>query len=265
MPLPFIALAPLLITWGTRALATYGLARLFSDNSIEDLRRMVLDWVVDHAAERAGLELDRDDPLSDASLAGAVSQKTGVTLRSLKDRVMIQEDLDTHAAALISNKSGYMIHSVSNVAVLRADLQRVATAVLTDKLGLPVGVLPGDGEEINPALIKERLLSWAKAELMQNITGQVGVSVAEIAAIGDLESLAGELNGRLLAMGSDFEVSGNKMAVAVASKLIRRAITDYQRVADGSSKHTRRQEQLRRAQATFRAKWGSRMTYVPVP
>lgn len=264
MPLPLGAFIPPLIAWGSRALATYGLARLFSDEPVQELRDMLVGWVLEQAATRAGLQLNPDDPFSDASLAGALSQKTGVTIRSLKDRAMIEEDIDAHAAALVSQRSGYVVRSVRNVEMLKADLQRVACALISEKLGLPAGVMPGDGEELDPVAVKERLLAWAKAELYSNINEQVGVSLQEIAAMGDVEALAVELSGQLRAMGSDEEITARRLAVQISSMMATRAVTEYQQAAQNMSKRSRRQLQLRDAQAKFRARHGNRQVYVPL-
>lgn len=64
---------------------------------------------------------------------------------------MVEEDVENYAALLVSEKSSYQIHSVTNTTILRADLERIAAAVLSEKIGLPLGVLPGDGEEFNGA------------------------------------------------------------------------------------------------------------------
>lgn len=264
MPFPLLALAPAIATWAARALAGYGLARLASDEPIQELKNIVIGWIVEQAASQAGLQLDPADPFSDASMAGAVGVRVGIPLRSLKNPDTVREDLDAFAANLVSQKSGYQITSVSNVAILKSDLERAACAILTAKLGIPAGVLPGEGEALDPIAIKERLLVWAKAEVMQRIESEAGVTLAELQQIGDLEALAVEMNGRLSSMGSDEQFTARNIALHMANRLATDAVTQYGQAAQDMSKRTRRQLQLRDAQAKFRARHGNRQQYVPL-
>lgn len=265
MPFPaLIALGPPLIAWGTRAAATYGLARLFSEEPIQELKQMLVGFVVEQAATRAGLALDPDDPFSDASMAGAVGGRIGVTIRSLKNQNMIREDLENYAVGLVSSRAGYQIRSVSNVAVLREDFQRIACAILTEKLQLPLGILPAAGGEINVEEIKQNLLGWAKAELLNQVGEGVAISLEELQQVGDVEGLAVQLNGRLSAMGSPESVTARQIALHVSNRLAVSAIADYGRVSEEVSKRTRRQLQLRAAQSKFRAVHGNRQKYVPL-
>jgi hypothetical protein len=264
MPFFLAPLVPGLIAWGGRALATYGLARLFSDSSIQELEDMLMGWVVRWVADKSGLVLDESDPLSDASLAGAVGQKVGIPFRSFKDQAMIREDLDSYAVGLIESKSGYNVRSIQNVVLLKEDFLRIGAAELSARLGLPAGVMPAPGAQFDPVDIRAQLLTWAKAELMTEINEQVAVKVEDVLAAADLEGTAAELNTRLVALGSVENVTARQLAVRMANEMATQAIVDYQRVAVGASKRSRRQESLRAAQAKFRAAHGNRQVYVPL-
>lgn len=228
------------------------------------LREDVEAYAVKMAADTAGLVLDPDEPFTDASFSNAISQRTGIAIRSIRDQQMIKEDLDTYAAGLVSERSGYHVRSVSNVPVLKEDLQRIACAVLTERLGIPAGVMPADGELFNPEAIKQRLLSWAKAELFARVGEDIGVQISEIMAAGDMELVAAEINALLKGMDSGFEVTGRKMAVFVANRLATKSVTEYQAVAAGDTKKTRRQLQVKIAQQRFRAVHGNRQKYIPL-
>lgn len=229
-----------------------------------DGKAYIFGWMVQTAAARAGLELDPNDPMSDASFANAISRRTGVTIRTLKDQQKIREDLDVYAAGLISERSGYQVRSVSNVAILRADLMRIATAELTARLGLPVGVFPGDGEEWQPGAVRERLLAWAKAEITANLNEEIGLRVAELEMFDDVQALAGMLNERLQVAGEGQQVTARGIAMQIANSLANKAVADYAAVAESGTKRTRRQLQLREAQRKFRAAHGNRQVYVPL-
>lgn len=264
MPLPLVPLAsalavPLmgLLKWASFA----AIVNWLTDNGVV---REVERWIVSAALERSGLRLAEEDPLSDASLSAAVSEKFGVPIRSLKDQQMIEEDLDYWTAGKISERSGYLVRSVSNVDILKEDLERVAAAVLSDRLNIPAGVIAADYGVFDPVAIKERLLAWAKAELMTSIEAEIGVSLEEIMAIPDIESAAGEINGRLALLKSDQFVTARRLALNVANTLAMNAVTEYQQVAMRMTKRQRRQEQLRQAQAKFRRRHGNRQVYVPL-
>lgn len=263
---PLILLVPLaevlgaslvgLLKWATVA----AIINYLTDNGVV---RAIYQWIAQAALHHAGLELDENDPLSDASLAGAVSKRTGVTLRSLKDKETIMEDLDTFTCDMIMQRAGYRIASVRNVDTLKADLLRIAAAEMTARLGLPVGVLPEDGT-FKPEEVKERLIVWAKAEVLNRVGQEIGVKAEELFGLYDFEGLAAEINERLREVDSDFSVTGRKLAISMANKLASKAVTDYQAVALDGTKRGRRKEQIRAAQRRFREKWGNRRQYMPV-
>lgn len=265
MPFPLVfALAPALITWGARSLAVYGLAKLFSDESIDDLVQIVKSWVVEQAAHYAGLQLDPDAPWSDASLAGAVGQKLGIGLRSLRDKDMIVQDLDVFVVDQISSRSGYVVRSVFDVQILREDLLRIGAAEMTARLGLPAGVMPGPGAVFDPVEVKAQLLTWAKAELMAQVGEGVQIAANDLLSSTDLPGVAAEINSRLASMGSAENVTARQIAVRIANEMATAAIVDYQRLAIKNTKRSRRQASLRAAQEKFRRTHGNRQIYVPL-
>ena len=264
MPFPLLALAPALVTWASRSLAVYGLAKLASDEPVQELKRVVLGFVIESAARYAGLELNEDDPLSDASFSNAVSLRVGFPIRSLRDKEMIREDLDNFAAGLVSERSGYLVRSVSNVALLKEDLLQIGCAELSGRLGIPVGVFPGAGQTFDAAAVRGQVLAWAKAELMTQINSEVMVSLSEVMGAGDLVAVAEQMNSALSDAGSIENVTARQLAVRIAGQLATSAVVDYNRLALGASKKTRRSESLRAAQAKFRRAHGNRQIYVPL-
>lgn len=264
MPFPLLALAPALVSWGTRSLAVYGLAGLFTSNPLQELERMLKAWVVEEAARRAGLDLDPDNPWTDASISNAVGQRVGIPIRSLRDPVMVREDLDNFAADLISAKSGYTVRSVVDVGMLKEDLLQIGTAEFSARLGIPAGVMPGAGVAFDPVAVREQVLTWAKAELMTRVNDDVMLKLGEIIAAGDLEAVAIEMNGTLQAMSSDETVTARQLAVQIASRMATAAVTDYNKLALSGSKKQRRRELLRWYQKKFRARHGNRQKYIPL-
>lgn len=265
MPVPvLVPLATLIAGRMQGWLAWVGLSTIASALYEYGVVDTVKGWIVQAAMHYAGLELNEENPLSDESFSAAMSKKLGFPIRTLKDQQSIKEDLEAYAAAQISERSGYLVRSVSNIDILKEDLERVAAAVLSDRLNIPAGVIAADDGVFDPVAIKERLLAWAKAELMTSIEAEIGVSLEEIMAIPDIESAAGEINGRLALLKSDQFVTARRLAFNVANTLAMNAVTEYQQVATRMTKRQRRQEQLRQAQAKFRRRHGNRQVYVPL-
>lgn len=230
----------------------------------QEIERMILDWVVSYVAHKSGLRLNDDDPLSDASFCNAISERIGVTIRTLKDKNLIKEDLDGYATELISSKSGYTVRSVQNVAMLKEDFLRIGAAELSARLGLPAGVMPGPGAVFDAGAVREQLLLWAKAELMAEVSSKASIKAADILGAVDLEATAAGLNARFDAKGLIDYVSAKQIAVRIASEMATDAIVEFQKFAINGSKKSRRRELLRAAQAKFRAAHGNRQKYVPL-
>lgn len=257
-----MGLVPPLIAWGTRAAAVYGLSRLFSDEPIQELKAMLIGWIVEEAAGRAGLQLDPSDPFSDASMAAAVSNRIGIPLRSLRDQQMVLEDVDDYAAARLSEKIGFQISSLRDPAKARADLETAALAVVAEKTGIPIAPGPGgfDIEEI-----KAQVLDWARAKLTAELAGSATEALNVLGGAGvDFESLTAEINGKLIALGSGESLDSAGLAMHVAESLVKSSVQRFTKVAAGLSKKSRRAMQVRAAQQKFRSIHGNRQQYVPL-
>lgn len=264
MPFPLLAAVPAIIVWARNALAAGGLISLLSQESVEELWETLKALIVAYVARVSGLNLDPDNPFSDSSLAGAVSERVGIPIRSLKDRALITEDLNNFAAELISQKSGFMVHSVTDVAVLKEDLLRIGAAEMTSRLGFPVGVMPGDGEVFDPAEIRKRLLMWAKAEILAEMSEDVQANVLEMAGAGNIDALADELNLKLKVAAIDKVVTARQISVAISNTMAAKAVGEYQSYVLSASKLDRKRVLNRAAQAKFRAAHGNRQQYVPL-
>lgn len=219
-------------------------------------------WIVAEAARLAGLQLDPDNPLSDASLAGAVTQKTGIPLRSLRDRDTVMEDIDDYVAARASEKLGFQISTFRDPAAARADFEAAALQVISLKTGIPFA--PGP-EGFTVEGIKSQVLDWARPQLAIELSGNAGMALQVLGGEGvDFEALAAEMNGKLQAIGSGETITAGRIAVHVAESMVKTSAQALQVTAAGLSKKSRRALQVRAAQQKFRAAHGNRQQYVPL-
>ncbi len=228
-----------------------------------DLKAEAFRAIVEEVTARTGLQLDPSDPFSDASLAGALSARTGIAIRSVKDRAMIEEDIEDFAVARVSEKLGFQISSLRDPVKLRADFERAALAVITEKTGIPL--VPPDDGVLSAEAIKQQVEDWARARITTELSGSAAQALEVLGAQGvDFESLAAEMNGKLQALGSDEVVTAKGLALKVAESLVSSSVSRFHATAVGVSKKSRRILQLREAQRKFRAAHGNRQVYVPL-
>jgi hypothetical protein len=220
-------------------------------------------WAVAEAAERAGIHLDPDDPFSDSSISGAVSQRTGIPLRTMLDQQMIEEDIDDYTARRVSERIGYRISTFRNLQQLRADFELAALAIVTEKTGIPFA--PLDGQPVSVDYIKSNVEDWARAALMEKISADAGQALSLLSGAGvDFEAVAESMNRKLEALGSPNLASARGLALEVAEGLVSSSMQRFHAVAVGASKKERRALQLRAAQRKFRATHGNRQKYIPL-
>lgn len=229
-----------------------------------DLKAEAFKLVVEEVAEKTGLALDPSDPFSDASLAGALSQRMGVTIRSVKDRDMIVEDIEDFAVGRVSEKLGFTITTLRDPVRMRQDFEAAALAMITEKTGIPF-VAPADGGAFSVDDIKSQVEDWARAKITTELSGSAAAALEALGGAGvDFESVAAEMNGKLKALGSLQTVSAKGLALKVAENLVSASVEKLHATAIGSSKKSRRILQLREAQRKFRAAHGNRQIYVPL-
>ena len=220
--------------------------------------------IIAEVANKAGLHLAEENPLSDASLAGAVGERLGVPIRSLRDRTMIEEDVDAYLAGRLSEKIGYQISSLRNTDRLRTDLEVAALGIVTAKTGIPL-TPPAPGETLTPDAIKEQVKDWARAAIMAEAQ-EKGAAALELLSgpMADFEAVAEEMNRKLEVLGSENRVTATMLAMKVSETLVKESVPKFQRAAIVVGRRNRRQLQNRESQARFRQSHGNRNVYVPL-
>ena len=230
-----------------------------------DIYDEVKKWVVVEAAERAGLQLDPDNPFSDASFCNALYQKTGVQFRTLLDRASVEQDLESYAIAQIQMRTGFQmtVTSFRDVEGLKLDLVNIGLYTVQQRTGIPVAQVSGTPGEWGQQ-IKDQLLTYAEAELRQKLAGDAQNIAAKMGELVDLDALAGQINQRLSDIGSTQDIDVRGLALSIAQQVSAGAVNRFQVQAAKMNKQDRRAVQNREAQRRFREKWGDRRQYVPL-
>lgn len=270
MPFPVLILAlPELISAIVAVFAAaYGLFKYTDGKSLDEIKsgieRMIIGWVVAEAAKRTGLELDENDPLSDASFCHAIERKTGVMIRTLKDKNSVVEDFEAHALGQIEIKTGFRLSTLRDPEQMKHDIANIGLNVVTQKTGIPLAPLTGTPGDWGPQ-VKDQLLTWAEAQLRNKLASDAAGVAGKIGEFVDLDALAGQINKRLADIGSTQDVDVRGLALNIAEQVAAGAVNRFQVQAKEMTKGTRRTLQNREAQRRFRAKWGDRRVYNPVP
>lgn len=227
--------------------------------------RAIEEWAAEQALERAGLELDEEDSLSDASFCHALEKRTGIVLRTLKDKVSVEEDIQAHVVMLIQQKTGFQmtVTNFRDVEALKLDLVNIGLWTVQQRTGIPIGQVSGTPQEW-AVQIKEQLFTYAEAELRQKLASDAQNIAAKMGELVDLDALAGQINQRLADIGSAQDIDVKGLAISIAQQVSAGAVSRFQVLATKMNKQDRRAVQNREAQRRFRAKWGDRRSYLPV-
>lgn len=239
-----------------------GVASLIDTVLTYNVKKEMFAIVVEYAAKGAGLNLDPEDPFSDASLSAAVSERVGFTIRTLKDKKSIEEDVENYALLLIQNATGYKLSSLRNAKKLKEDLSRAALQTLSADIGIPLA-LPEEGE-LDKVEVKKQILAWAKPQLMDELNAEACYHTAEIVNAAGLEAVASDLNSQLSEIGSKQTVTARQIALKVSEKIAVGAVVEFGKVAVSLDRKSRKRERGRASQARFRAAHGARQMYVPL-
>lgn len=275
MPLPFavvplgvrllIQMVPRIITFfrNRSFLELYAIGDIAERIYSGEMKDEINAEIASEAARLAGLNLDPAAPLSDASFAAALTEKTGVAIRTLKDRDSIVEDFEQHAIGIIQEKTGFRVSGLRDPEQIKHDLVNIGLSVVQQKTGIPISPLTGKPGDWGPQL-KDQLLTWAEAQLRQRLASDASTIAAKMGELVDLDALAGHINKRLADIGSTQDIDVRGLALGIAEQVAAGAVQKFQVQANQLNKGTRRAAQNREAQRRFRAKWGDRRQYMPV-
>lgn len=254
--MPFvIALWPL-VTGIFSALGLGAVLGKISNSTLEDIEKMVYGWVVQQAAAQA-FNLDRSDPFSDASLAGAISERLNVPLRSVRDRAMIEEDLLAYAATKIYERSGVRLSNLKSADVTKRDLIRHAGSLITLHTGIPLADITDREQTI--ADVKEWGLSQVYAKMGED--AQAALTHLGLNGGVDVEGIVNQVNATLHGGGTE-PLSTKKVVMAMLHSQISQQIARVATRAALTAMKSRRQLQMQAASMRFRERNGHRMKYI---
>lgn len=227
-----------------------------------DLQAIVYGAICEEVQLRTGLILDRDNPFSDPSLANALTERTGVTIRSIRDKEIIKQDVAYFAAAQIEERTGVHLSNILDRDALKQDLAVFASGVFSQKTGVPINnILDLDGT-------KAELREWAKGEALRYIGSDLQAAAATFDAAGiDIAGLmekAAEKYGVNPNTGESMmpqSVDGKSIMLGIINTALTKQIGVVMNRSAKLTKRTRRQEQVRQAQIRFRERHGNRMHY----
>lgn len=229
--------------------------------------------VVNLAREYAGLELDPAAPLTDGSIAAAVSAIAGIRLRSVRNRQIMAEDLAAVVSQMIAERTGLVLRNPLDKQMVIEDVEGYAAARLTDRTGIKITSLR-DPQKIksditayaiaeignrygipipdasSPEAVVAALKDWGRAEGMALMVDDVEAALAR----KDKTGLT--LGARIIERTSKLKPGGASRAevLAVANTQAAAAIEGAKKIRDMRPAAVRRREQNRQAQRKFRGR-----------
>ncbi|MBS1188798.1 MAG: hypothetical protein H6R10_590 [Rhodocyclaceae bacterium] len=200
--------------------------------AMEAAAAAAIGWMLEKRLE--GVMLDPNDPFSDASLSGALSQILGVPVASVRDREALKDALKRAVTLRLSQETGVQFRDVFDRALLRQDVVRAIGA---------------RSSQVVPGLELRDLSDRATT------TEDVGIYAARV--VSDFTGI----NFQNLRSAQQIKEDVYAWAMPILRDQIydgaEDGAGDYKRPLKMSKKAVRNRE----AQRRFRAKWGIREKY----
>ena len=219
----------------------------------DDFVAVLTGALVDYAESKAGLVLDRADPLSDASLSFAIGSKIGIEITSIKDAEGLKGDVARFAQGQIEARSGLALTNILDTDAIRSDMSAFASG----KISAHAGVTLTDVLDVDKT--KTELTAWA----LDNFVSHVQTRLAQV--VGGVGGSAIDLSG--VGAGARQNLKDGLQASEIMSQAFAGLVVVLLDKARRDLNRARRKEQNRQAQRRFRALHGARMRYdrlVPV-
>lgn len=215
-----------------------------------------------YAKEDLGVELDPVEPFGDASLSGAITQKSGITVRSVRDKVTMKEDALYWGAAKLESQTGVHLSNVLDKTAVLKDIGMFATKALANRAGVPITDLT-DTERT-----KAELNEWGKMRAMQYYASDDALLAGLFEAAGvRIQEIIDKANAKMgINPNTGKSIVGEVLGevdirLAIMDALMTRQMRKVAKVYAAESKQAKRQRQMRDALDRFRDMNGHRMHY----
>lgn len=219
------------------------------------LLSVVGDFVVDEVNRKTGLVLDRSAPLSDASLARAVSARSGVEIRSVYDTKILVEDVKVWAADSLEEKSGLRLTDMTDELAIRDDVAKFGAGLVKEHTGIT----------LTNILAREAVEADLKAHIADRLTALVADRLREAAAdFTGVDKNVEEMLGMMRRVDDWKNVKPFDVGLGVAASVVVASYAALNQTIAKRVRQFRRQAQNREAQRRFRETWGNRMRYNPL-
>lgn len=233
-------------------------AAIFSGDVVElwnSIKKDIYDAICGIAREKTGLELMPDDPLSDGSIAAALSARSGIEITTVKDPQVLMRDLSKHAAGIVKEHTGVPLTNLLSAGQVKVDIVAYAGDVVYEQSGLDIR------GAVNYDEVQKKIASEVKNKLASLVVSRLR-SAAE-----DFSNPEATLDELLSMISRAQEAKGlnvRDVALGTAASLV---VASYAKMSAPMKRRVdafRRRAQNREAQRRFRERHGNRMRYNPL-
>lgn len=247
------------IAIGTGAVAAKEAVDFLAEGGIEEWWRDVQQEVARHVLQKTGLELHERDPFSDASLSDAFGKRVGITIRTLRDKKQLEEDVLAGASQKLGDKTGLYLSNLKDKEAIQKDVLNFASGKVMERTGIPIS----DITDIEKTKVEVK--EWAITQAYSYMASDAKVAEGMFSAAGvDVDTIVSHLNGQLKEKdGAQAVNTKSVLGALVQTGLLQQLARVAGKVAIAATK-TRRQAQLAAASQRFREKHGNRQVYVRV-
>jgi hypothetical protein len=207
-----------------------------------EFKKEVSELIAAQILKYGGLEIAPDDIWSEAGWAKAIGDKLGFPLRSLHDRVLIEEDVSAGAAAVLAERIGLTV----TLPITTDGLKKDVMAYGVQRVALDAGIFLSDPTDIEA--IKRDVKTWGMQEAMIQVS-------EDLAAQVNLATSDGVRLVQLMAARVGPDVKPKDILNNARATLLSYAGNEIKR-AEVFTKKDRRRLANREAQRKFRARHG---------
>lgn len=226
-----------------------------STSLLREVERAKNKAIKDIVEGKTGMILDENDPLSDASLSAALSERSGIAISTVVDVNRLAADLAAHASGMIEDKTGVHLSNLLSVEQVKSDVVSYATGKVKERTGLDI-----EGAQTFDA-IQARITEHVAGKLLDLVADRINAAAMDFA---QPSATLDELLAMVYRASEAKSIKPRDVGLGTAASLV---VAAYARQSVPLKRRVdalRRRAQNRNAQRRFRAAHGNRMRYNPV-